>query len=507
MAQTSQGVSPILPTDNSLSVPRHTHTGAEAREEVGLDGGDLRNSNSNDPGLYKSHNPAANSHEESASSSSTLFVTKDTSPTTVPSGDIVPSTISSTNEFSQAHDRLPHSLSSRIPIEIFETVMDVMAYRDLPSAASVSWAWRPRAIHNLYSTIFLDSRKGSSMLVALLRQVPHVKEMLATTSRLVVGHSDGSYRWNLNIDQRYLFVDALPLVFADALPALRVLEFESSLRHSMHPTFYSSLARFKHVRSLHLRHVRLHNTAELRRIVFVFPHLQDLVLHGVTVIHRRLSGDRSQASAYTRFHAKTTPQLQRLEIDPREAHLRCIVDLLVSSGCCASLQHLTTDSRIGDSTSVPNTPQVNRLLQSSGRSLISFHHRDDCYRSRQFAARGYDFDTNAALRHLRLTHSPLSEATISSASQLTSGSSLGRLTGWTRTCSSHPGRSSLRTRKSCTVSWFCRTFTRCNMSWSAWRFDITKSGTAQKRECTTLSRRCWFQSVGSRLRRGSTAVS
>ena len=54
---------------------------------------------------------------------------------------------------------LPHILSARIPLEVFEFLIDEMDPPTLAAAALVCAPWYPRAMHNLYHGV--DIRRGA----------------------------------------------------------------------------------------------------------------------------------------------------------------------------------------------------------------------------------------------------------------------------------------------------------------------------------------------------------
>ncbi|KAH9925799.1 uncharacterized protein B0H18DRAFT_368325 [Fomitopsis serialis] len=83
-------------------------------------------------------------------------------------------------EPSEAEDGTAHceerplttDLSNRIPIEVFENVIEHMNQRTLCNSALVCQAWNPRASCILYLTVIINSRAGYDLLVRQLRTSP-----------------------------------------------------------------------------------------------------------------------------------------------------------------------------------------------------------------------------------------------------------------------------------------------------------------------------------------------
>ncbi|TFY56469.1 hypothetical protein EVJ58_g7628 [Rhodofomes roseus] len=275
------------------------------------------------------------------------------------------------------HGSLPLDLSDRIPLEIIESIIDCMVQAALVPTAQVCRAWYPRARHNLYSTIRLQSRRCYDLLVQQVRTSPRVKQRLATTDGLIVTH------FMERKGDTIPFLDALPLVLANALPALRVLSIEGALRPAMHPSFYFGLLQFKHIVSLRLSAVELSNITQLERIIYACPHIAELGLDRVTLV----SGATpvrwgSSRPAHTRSRIASTTSLRRLDfkLSLSSGSLLAsvsIVDWLVSSAICTSLRDLEWAVRgpmgaIGHMKHGAFNAQLDRLLETTGTSLSSF---------------------------------------------------------------------------------------------------------------------------------------
>ncbi|KAH9917294.1 uncharacterized protein B0H18DRAFT_1123646 [Fomitopsis serialis] len=296
---------------------------------------------------------------------------------------------------------LPLTLSDRIPIETFENIIDWMESHALLAAALVSRVWHPRAVHNLYHTVRLQSRKDFDLLVHQLQTSPRIKQRLSTTRELCV-HRD--YPDLFHRDYRRacleqgldsLNLDVLPIVFANSLPALRVLDIAGFSHPPMHPTFYLALSHFKHVTSLRLHGIMLRNVTQLQQIVCALLGLKEVVLELLIPIHQ-FSG--------TRFRTLCETRLERLEVhaDPADSDelitsihpFDPIITWLVDSGVCSSLSELVI-SRVFRDDPYPGpypryrycsngllAKQVNRLLETSGSSLTSFRGDQNEFRFR-----------------------------------------------------------------------------------------------------------------------------
>jgi len=81
---------------------------------------------------------------------------------------------------------LPLALSARIPLEVFDFVVNEMDPHTLTAAALVCAAWYPQAMCNLYHTIEICSRASFNLLFKQCYASPRVKLWLASTYKLVV---------------------------------------------------------------------------------------------------------------------------------------------------------------------------------------------------------------------------------------------------------------------------------------------------------------------------------
>ncbi|TFY69762.1 hypothetical protein EVJ58_g252 [Rhodofomes roseus] len=303
---------------------------------------------------------------------------------------------------------LPPELSSRIPLEVVECIIDYMGHPTLFAAALVCRAWHHRALRNLYSSVEIATRGNYESLLEQFRTSPRVKQRLARAHKLVIG----SYR---SKEEDSHFLATLPLTLAHALPALRILSINGLLRPAMHLTFYRALHHLKHIVSLSLSLVTLSNTIELQRVVCAFPHLEHLALEDVTFRRPHSAGDQARSSALALSRRNADIKLKSLsfiimsyEVQEDPMDLETIIDWLLRSAVCASLQELTLDlmhfspDMIDDRERDEN---INRLLEESGSALVSFHvHEQHCYKHvYHHTATGLNFVHNTSLRHLTLS--------------------------------------------------------------------------------------------------------
>ncbi|KAH9913418.1 uncharacterized protein B0H18DRAFT_1126281 [Fomitopsis serialis] len=294
---------------------------------------------------------------------------------------------------------LPLHLSDRIPLEVFEDIVDYMPISTLLDAVLVCRAWHSRASRRLYSTVVIKSRTQYDLLVEQSRTSPRVKQWLTTTRDLIVLCSYNSKREGIT------FLNSLPLVFAHTLPALRVLDIRRMLCYNMHPTFYHALRCFTHIMSLRLDDAVLGNVAQLRRIVCAFPHLEDLALDRVTFRQPRYVSSRPPYWTDTPLRPQSNTRLKVLTIS---AHPNAGSDSfisqanwLVTSALCVSLRNLVVRFLCKDDPYLKLAcEQVDRLLGASGTSLTSFHRIYDFWHG--YPPARFSLIHNTALRTLKL---------------------------------------------------------------------------------------------------------
>ncbi|KAH9840314.1 uncharacterized protein C8Q71DRAFT_486134 [Rhodofomes roseus] len=266
---------------------------------------------------------------------------------------------------------LPLSISSRIPLEIFEGVIDEMSSGTLPAAALVCAVWYPRAMRNLYHTIYLFERSRFEALAKSMRTFPRVRGWLSMTRSLYVWHVGYLPTPNPSCKRQYTdqFLHAVPLTFGRAMSGLQSLELDGPVAPYLIPKFTLALSYFKALNSLRL-YIRLNNVAEQMRIIAASPHLTDLGLP-FTMDHPE--------------HRISTPKLRpdcSLGIRLRSLSIACsvsatlLIDWLVDSGFVGSLQTLDIMRSSGFS---EMAEQVDRVLGAARLSLVSYWEQSAFY--------------------------------------------------------------------------------------------------------------------------------
>jgi len=254
---------------------------------------------------------------------------------------------------------LPLALSVRIPLEVFEFIIDAMDPPILTAAALVCAAWYPQAMHNLYHTIEICSRTSYNMLFKQCQASPRVKQWLASTCKLSV--DEGSANDSLCLLQ------ALPSAFAGLMPHVRILDIRDARLRFIRMDFFLALLRFESVKSLTLFQCKLNNMTQLRRIVSAFPQLTDLTM----VVGFAQRGAASHAGASL---SRPPPQmrLRCLDVDVDDERMMMFLDWMSCSDLCTSLANLTFRS-VAPSTTWQ--APLNQLLETAGASLTRFSER------------------------------------------------------------------------------------------------------------------------------------
>ncbi|KAH9921767.1 uncharacterized protein B0H18DRAFT_1121229 [Fomitopsis serialis] len=282
---------------------------------------------------------------------------------------------------------LPLALSARIPLEVFEFIVDEMNQHTLIAAALVCLAWYPRAMRKLYHTVEIRGRTSFNRLFKQCHASPRVKQWLASTCKLVaVG------RWNdlpilddvsdseqdtedasvespqlrntSNTDNHDHFLQALPFALAGLMPRVRTLHIEQGELRFIRPDFFFALSKFESVKSLTLDVCELNNITQLRRIVSAFPQLTDLKMVVVGFAQR---GAASYAGA-SLSRAPSHIRLRCLEVDVHNEPMMMFLDWMSRSDLCASLAKVTILSRYALT--------HENLLQNTALQFLDFKLRD-----------------------------------------------------------------------------------------------------------------------------------
>jgi len=243
--------------------------------------------------------------------------------------------------------------AARFPLEIFEDIIDRMDKYTLLAAAQVCAAWYPRAMRNLYYTVYIWKRRCFDMLFKQCRASSRVKQWLATTRELRV--TDGHSRAVRGRNPRFLH--AVPLALGHTMSRVQRLAI-NGLRGDMHATFYLALSQFSSVESLQLYLCSL-NLSQLRRIIYTFPLLTTLILEEIDVVPH----DAVSPVVTTSFHSPYDIHLRYLRIKDRAQNSR-LIHWIAHSGLCISLEDLVI---WGDEESLRES--VSALLKSAGSSL------------------------------------------------------------------------------------------------------------------------------------------
>lgn len=257
---------------------------------------------------------------------------------------------------------LPDSSHSRLPFEIYETVIDKLERPVLPRAALVCNAWYPRSARNLYSfSIEIRTRASFHMLFKQLTTSPRVKRWLATTRELVIEEPT----WGA------CFLCTVPLVFCRVMVSLQSLSLDCSPRARRWSLFASAISQCKSVVSLRLISFAYNDACQFRQIVLGLPALEELVLCNPGAQVKRLAGAHPFPSIVCSPDSRQ-PRLRRLCIDPIQ--WRTFVhelDWLSCSPICASVRDFEVRSFGGSSGSATS---IDQLLRTFGPSLLHFSH-------------------------------------------------------------------------------------------------------------------------------------
>ncbi|KAI0729525.1 hypothetical protein C8Q72DRAFT_828905 [Fomitopsis betulina] len=161
------------------------------------------------------------------------------------------------------HGTISLSVLDRIPVEIFDHIIDHIPYAHLPVAALVARSWYASVVHNLYRILEIDSREEYTSFCRRLQASPRVQRWAAGTVELIIGKPLSDHKARpLN-----MYLDSLPAALSRWLPSLRKLTIQSELRSRMQPLFYSYLKEFRNVVSLRLTDAELDNIMSLQRVI------------------------------------------------------------------------------------------------------------------------------------------------------------------------------------------------------------------------------------------------
>ncbi|KAH9912377.1 uncharacterized protein B0H18DRAFT_1127244 [Fomitopsis serialis] len=279
---------------------------------------------------------------------------------------------------------LSSQLCQRIPLDIYEHIMDHMDQASLYRAALVCQAWHHQSIRLLYRTIEIRQRAAFS---TISRPSPAARARLATSKELRVMHRSGP-----------LFCHAVPLTLGRAMPAVERLAFHACLQPLMHPTFARYLSAFTGVSRLEIGGFRFSNVVELRRVLCAFPRLIYLSLSRGEFTQSVKGQDEEKKSGFMPGAGPQSLRIQTLVLGIQLSSpvLEALIDWLVMSSTCRSIAHLEfwRDS-------LESVTSVNRLLEAIGGALLDFHEHQGRFEKRSHV----DLAHNYRLRSLEMTMS------------------------------------------------------------------------------------------------------
>ncbi|KAH9832666.1 uncharacterized protein C8Q71DRAFT_263772 [Rhodofomes roseus] len=294
------------------------------------------------------------------------------------------------------------ALSARIPHEVIEFIINGMDTPTLAAAALVCAIWYSPVMRNLYFTVELHDRTSFDLLFKQSRTSPRVRHWLATTRELVASDPHPSLlnaieAGDLSLGQERKtarFLHSLPLAFGRTMSSVRALSV-SDLHRFTRPEFFRYLAQFKSLKALALSRCTL-SASQLRRIICAVPQLEALTLEGNILADE---GPFDSPPVHWHLLPPTSTRLRRLGIhlDASDgvspSRHRAIVDCLVRSGFCASLNDIAVRG-----TDHPSwkTTLVDELLEAAGPALTrysedGFPHGRHGNLARNAALRSLDF--------------------------------------------------------------------------------------------------------------------
>ena len=267
------------------------------------------------------------------------------------------------------------SILDRVPVEIFDHIIDHIPYSHLPVAALVARSWYASVVHNLYRILEIGSSEEYMSFATRLHASPRVQRWAMGTEEIIVGQSFCQSKLDY---QTYL--DSLPAALAPWLPFLRKLTIQSGLRSWMHKCFYAGIRRFPHLVSLRLTDAELDSLVSLQKVVHSFPLLKSLSLARIQIADK-LPAARPLASVLAVRCSSIRLKILTLEFVEGKS-LQQIVDWLVASAMCIQLEEFAVGLKgfvrqpAGDTTS-PEGDQIVRILKESGATLKSFREKND----------------------------------------------------------------------------------------------------------------------------------
>lgn len=269
----------------------------------------------------------------------------------------------------ELHGSIPPQILDRIPVEIFDHIIEQIPYPQLPTVALVARAWYASAVHNLYHILGLPSRAEYTSFIARLHASSRVQRWAMNTEELIIGEPFSKPAAATNV-----YLDSLPAGFARSMPHLRKLIIHSELRSDMHSSFYPCLKQFSNLVSLCLTDVQLRNIIPIRRVVCSFPALKALSLSRLKLANKATS--TPQPLQPCRGSAPII-RLSSLTLDYMDAEtLQDVADWLIPAGMCRRLDDFAVGVqgyfRVNPTKSGPTGRVIARFLKGCESHLKSF---------------------------------------------------------------------------------------------------------------------------------------
>ena len=281
-----------------------------------------------------------------------------------------------------ASSKLDGTISSpildRIPVEIFDHIIDHIPYSHLPVAALVARSWYASVVHNLYRTLELGSREEYMSFAARLHSSPRVQRWAMGAEEIIIGKPLCK-----PASGRDVFLDLLPVALGNWLPSLRKLTIQSELRSRMQNCFYVGVKQFRNIVSLRLTDTELKDIGAFQKIIHCFPFLTTLSLSRLQIVSDN-TPTVANPLAKSRL-VRPSIRLQGLTLEYIEGtSLQRIADWLVQSKMCTRLERfsvtlkgVTRNSYNAEDSVIPEVEHIRRILRDCGTSLKSFSEEVD----------------------------------------------------------------------------------------------------------------------------------
>ena len=269
----------------------------------------------------------------------------------------------SDSEFDQPAERwtirrpLPHTITRRIPLEVYEHIIHFLAgYQgSLYSCALVHRAWYHISQKLLYLRVIISQQDRFSAFV-----------------RNWCSYSSDTRALNLDLEERFKMsskhvMKTLPMVASKELvhhlPCLSIDSFKTPYNRNM-TMFMSRFSRLSH---LNLSSFRLYSFEDLRRIICALPSLLDLTLSDGDAV----SGYPSLHDG-ARFTPRNSPRLRKISLTFIKSGIMVpFSQWLASTDVCSTCTEL--EVLIGSEPSEDWVTYLSPILEHIGCTLQSLH--------------------------------------------------------------------------------------------------------------------------------------